>query len=350
MRSMVRSLGLLLLLASVVPGAQGQVARADEASDRLAVHLRTGQYDDARQLIDALLAVEPRDDLRNMRALFGTAPNMRVRPGASSFACTVTDTGVRLPVIVNDRRVDWLVDTGANVSIISDAEARRLGFEVRESAGRAGDSAGGSIDVRLAIASQVLIGSTRFEDVAFLVTSSDRMPWLELPAGRQGILGLPLLIALDRLRWTGAGLCHTGSAAGSKPQVTGGPNLRYNRLHVIGTVELEGRTTEFVLDTGNQAGTQLWERFARDFESMVKDRGRKDTARVTQMGGTSVHEVVTIPKVQLKIGDKMTTLEKANVFSRPVGDQRFHGLLGMDVLSQSDDVTIDFRAMTLILR
>jgi hypothetical protein len=124
----------------------------------------------------------------------------------------------------------------------------------------------------------------------------------------------------------------------------------YDKLHVVTSVEAEGKTLEFLLDTGNQAGTQLWERFGKDFEAVVKERGRPGSVRVTQFGGASERAVVIIPETQLKVGGKDTKLEEGRIFSRPVGDDRFHGLLGMDVLSQAAEVTIDFRSMTSTLR
>jgi hypothetical protein len=127
-------------------------------------------------------------------------------------------------------------------------------------------------------------------------------------------------------------------------------NLRYDNLHVVTSVEAEGKTLEFLLDTGNQAGTQLWERFRKDFESLVNERGRPGAVRVTQFGGSTERAVVIIPETQLKVGGKDTKLAEGRIFSRPVGDDRFHGLLGMDVLSQAAEVTINFRSMTLPLR
>lgn len=196
----------------------------------------------------------------------------------------------------------------------------------------------------------MVIGQTHLENVFFLITPAEEMPWKELPPGKQGILGLPVAIALDALRWTRSGMCHTGSAAGTRSSEGGAPNLRYHRLQVITTVEMDGTALEFVLDTGNQAGTQLWERFGHDFPVLVKERGRKGTVRVTQIGGANDREVVVIPDLRLKVGGRETKLAVGHLFSKPVGDDRFHGLLGTDVLSQAAEVTIDFRSMTLTLR
>jgi hypothetical protein len=57
-----------------------------------------------------MLETEPRDDLKNVRAVFGSGPNTRVRHAAASFTCEVTETGVLLPLTVNGRRVNWLLD------------------------------------------------------------------------------------------------------------------------------------------------------------------------------------------------------------------------------------------------
>jgi hypothetical protein len=139
-------------------------------------------------------------------------------------------------------------------------------------------------------------------------------------------------------------MCHNGAEVKS---ANSSPNLRYDRLHLIGKVEFEGKPLEFIVDTGNQAGTQLWERFGRDFDALVKDRGRKDTIRVTQVGGSTDREVVVLPPLQLTIGGMETTLPVANIFSRPVGDNRYYGLLGIGLLNQAEEVTIDFRSMSL---
>jgi aspartyl protease len=318
-----------------------------QINERLRVYLRTGQYAEATRLIDQMLAVEPREDLKNVRALFGSAPTMRVRHASGNFRCDVTDTGVSLPLTVNGARVQWLADTGANVTMISDAEALRLGLTIRGSEGRAADLAGGSTGVRTAIARHVVIGPTRLEDVLFLVLPARQMPWKELAAGRQGILGLPVIVALDSLRWTRDGMCRTGLIR--DPSRPGRSNLRYDGLQVVANVAFGGRELEFVLDTGNQSGTQLWERFGRDFKPLVEERGRPGSARVTQIGGATDRAVTVIPDLRLDVGGRSAVLPHAQLFSRPVGDDRFHGLLGMDVLSQAMDVTIDFQSMKLTL-
>jgi predicted aspartyl protease len=337
--------------ATLAPArGQARPGKEDERTERLMTDLRIGRYADADRLIEEMLRTEPRDDLKQVRAVFGHSPNMRVRRGSSTFACEVKDDGVLLPLSVNGRHVDWLVDTGANVSMMSDAEATRLGLVIRDTEGRVQNLAGGSAPVRRVIAQRVVIGRTELQDVLFLIGPADEIPWKEMSPGEQGIIGLPIVVGLDALRWSRDGVCQTGSmaqgaAAGSNPR-----NLAYDHLNVITRVEVDGRQLDFVLDTGNQSGTQFWERFGADFDALIRKRGSKATLRLAQVGGAADRDIVVVPDVRLKVGGKDTALARANVFSKPVGDDRFHGLLGMDILSQAAAVTIDLRSMTLILR
>lgn len=143
MRRLAGNAGLLVVLAAVAT-AQDPPGRDEDRNERLALYLRTGRYADARRLVDEMLSAEPRDDLKNVRAVFGSGPNMRVRRGSASLSCQVSETGVLMPMTVNGKHVDWLVDTGANLTLISDAEATRLGLVIRDSAGLAADLAGGA--------------------------------------------------------------------------------------------------------------------------------------------------------------------------------------------------------------
>jgi hypothetical protein len=58
---------------------------------------------------------------------------------------------------------------------------------------------------------------------------------------------------------------------------------------------------------------------------------------------------IALPEIQLRVGGLHTTIRPAQVFAKPVGDGFHHGLLGMDVLSQAREVSIDFRSMMLEL-
>jgi hypothetical protein len=93
--AMPKSVLTAALLLLMTAAATGQDRNADEP---LARYLRTGRYADARALIDKALRENPaRDDLRNVRAVFGGGANMSVKRAPATFKCEVSATGGCFP-------------------------------------------------------------------------------------------------------------------------------------------------------------------------------------------------------------------------------------------------------------
>lgn len=340
----------IVMLATAVPAASGQRSADESPSGMIAGALRTGRYAEALRMIDNVLAKAPDGGLQNIRDLLDGRPDMDVTKGVATFSCEVSPAGVRLPGIVNGQAVSWLFDTGANFSLISDAEAIRLGMKINDPSGRAADLAGGSVAGRTATAERLTIGSTEMRDVTFLVTSATEMPWATLPPGSQGIIGLPIAMALENVRWSSKGSCTVGrSDPGNGAPAGAGTALFFERLFVMAAVIVDGKPLRFTLDTGNQAGTQLWPRFGREFPEVVKG-GSKSTARLTQVGGAADHPTVLISDLRLDIGGTAVTLPKVHLFSPPIGHDASYGLLGFDVLASAREVVIDLLEMRIAVQ
>jgi hypothetical protein len=115
-----------------------------------------------------------------------------------------------IPLSVNDNSATYFFDTGAWISCMSESEAKRLRLRIRNSSGALGQSAGSHVDFRTAVAHDVVVGKTHFKNVSFAVFPDNREPWSDLPSGRPGIIGIPILVGLQALRWEGAGAIHLG--------------------------------------------------------------------------------------------------------------------------------------------
>src|SRR5262249_10211142 len=148
--------------------------------------------------------------------------------------------------------------------------------------------------------------------------------------------------------WMPDRTCRAGHVAGSAPAPES--RLAFDGSTPVVRTEVDGKPLDFVLDTGNQGGTQLWSRFGRDYAALIGARGRKETKRVEQIGGAREHEVVVIPELRVRLGALEAIIRPATIFPKPVGTDYQHGNLGMDVLSQAKDLTIDYRSMTVVTR
>ncbi|MFI5179686.1 MAG: aspartyl protease family protein, partial [Vicinamibacterales bacterium] len=313
------------LLAQAIREASTAPA-ADEAREALAhVYLLTGQSVEATSLIDELLKTHPGSaDYRNARDFLARFRDQRVesrRP--RSMTCTVRPDGLSLPLEVNGTSVEWLVDTGFSNAALNESEAQMLGLSI-QTGGQTQDFNGGSAPARTAVADRMVIGGTVLRDVPLLVFPDSQPPWNELPAGHRGATGLPVALALQTFGWTRDGTCQIGAPA-APTDATAPPNLVFDESSLILRALFEGRPLDFVLDSGNQADAQLWARFADEFASLVREKGRKSTRAVSQIGGTGTRETINLPEVRLDIGGFAAVLRPAEIFASPTGDGAHHG-------------------------
>jgi hypothetical protein len=325
---------------------------AEEALSVLArMYTRLGRSGNIIKQYERVLRLSPeRSDIRGLCelfAVFGRYPDQSVgRKQRTTIRWTRRPTGLTIPVSVNDRPVDWIVDTGMNISMLSESEARMLGISVHKLSAKASDLSGATTPIGAAVADKLRIGECDVRNVPLLVLPDSQPPMDELPRGERGIIGLPVLLALGTLRWSADGTFEIGGPSSTGASQT----LCFDELLPIVRVEWEGKPLDFVLDTGNVAGTQLWERFAQEHRDLIQERGAKAKEWLATIGGSGYREVIRIPGLRLRIGGLDIALRPANVFLRPVGDEHHHGLLGMDLLSQAREVTIDFRSMSVGLR
>ena len=327
---------------------------AYEAHGQLAyLYARLGRNREVVQQFDRMLAMKPNSpDVQNDRAVFagfshypdqslGKKHSTRIDGG------TASKESLTIPVSVHGKALNWGVDTGANISVISELEAQMLGLTVGNEKAQMNDANGGSATIRTAVVDRLSIGEMEIRNVPFMVIPDSQPPMNDLPPGERAILGLTFLSALKSIRWTSDGTFEIGFPSG--PNENRQANLWFDGLYPVTRVRFQNRDLDFGLDTGDGAGTQLWSRFSEDYASLLKDHGTKSTRKVTQMGGSQERDIVSLPELQLKVGGFDTVLKPAQVFSKPVGNDSRYGLLGMDLLSEARKVEVDFRSMTVSL-
>lgn len=331
---------------------------SERASDARAMliylYQRAGQYGQAVSEIEKALAVKPDDvGLKNARALFGALSQYPqqsvVERRFSRVRYSMRGGNMFVPVKVNQKSANYLVDTGANFSLISEAEAKRLGLTVHGSGGsRIGDAAGASVGFRIAVADQLTVGRIRLRHVTFLVMRDDQQPFIDLPSGERGVLGLPVLLALQTLRWKQEGTFEVGFAPGSRK----GPkaNICFEGSNLIIEGEFRQSKINVFLDTG-ATRTRALPLFAKEFASFINEFGTKGTDRVTGVGSSVEVDAITLPELALRINGFDVVRRPAQVLLKETtSDSRWwHIWISLDLLNQARVVTLDLKSMRLAL-
>ena len=311
--------------------------------------LRQGKYREALAQVDAALVLRPGDsDARNTRPLLAALsefPDQEITHRASS-TLQLQDNG--LPISIHGVRATYWFDTGANLSILSDSEAKHFGLAVRAVSTKMGVSTGEKIDLRVAVADELAIGSVRLKHVAFLIASDDQPPFNESPPGSRGLIGIPVLLAFQRFAWGADKKFEIGSKALSTHAPHG--DLCFDGLYPIAQIEFDKRSLAFVLDTG-ATNTDLYPPFATAFPELISKASKTDSYKMEGVGSLRYMDAATLPSLNFRIGGYPVILKPAGVLLKPTGEASkfFEGNLGIDLLQQAHKTTFDFIAMTLTL-
>ncbi|MGD0940726.1 MAG: retropepsin-like aspartic protease [Terracidiphilus sp.] len=327
-----------------------------ESSYRAHAHLvsmyfREGRSRKALEQLNQMLAEKPdAEDVKAIHPLFEVLarhPDQTVvsnRP--STLQAETIEGNLFLPVTANGIAGYYIADTGANISLMCESEAHRLGLKLEETSTKLGDINGTGSAMRLAVVPDMWIGKTHLKNVAFTIYPDANEPFVDLPQGHKGILGIPVLIALGAFRVGKDNRVDIlpGPAASPKKILP----LAFDSQNPTTQLSLNGKTLIFTLDTGAER-TELWPVFASAFPELMRTGIKKDH-KLTGLSGSATHESVELPSVHFLLGNEVT-LAPASVLTKAdvPGSDWAGGNLGFDLVSQLFPVTFDFHAMQLIV-
>ena len=305
--------------------------------DRLAMLKKQGiacESDNACKLLSALS--------RHPDLLAGARP-------LSTIAAERRRGHLFLPVTVNGVSAHYIFDTGAGYSVITESEAARLALPVANvNAGSIGDVSGNGFPVtKIAYAATLKLDGIELKNVQFLVASDESKLWGDLPPGWRGALGIQVLRACEMVHWDSAGEVQLGRR--QRPPGGVASALQFGGTGLFAESEFANRKLSLLLDTG-ATSTCLYAPFASSFPALVKEFGKPGKARFTGAGGDAELETTVMPEVVLPLGGFRVSLRDVHIHPPGPNASRRHGAIGLDVLNQAREVTIDFRSMKVMLR
>jgi len=310
------------------------------------LYVRTGQYRRLLQNIDEWASVLP--DSPELREAKEDAEMFRGRPdqsnGSRRRAMLRHDTdSFTVPVSINGTTDDFLFDTGAWHSVMTEREAKKFGLVIQRESKVLTDGNGGTANFRTAIAQEVAIGAMRFRNVSFAVLEATG----PLADEEAGIIGVTILLAIGSIHWLKNGNVEIGGA----PSHNMLPNLVFDRNHLLLKSTVLNREVMTAFDTGASA-TELNANFATLFADVVERTGKKGRQDSTGAAGTRTFDAIALPEVVFHIAAADVRLAPANILLQRIaagGGECCVGNAGHDLLTQGQGFSIDFSTMTLQL-
>jgi hypothetical protein len=315
-----------------------RMGRYKESSEQLAEALRLTPKDDSEYASnenDGLL-MDSLSDVTPQRVDFGNdVPIRATRNPLGSW---------NVPVEVNRVPGQWIFDSGANLSTVTESEARRMGLSVVETKAYVYGSTGVKNRMRLAFAKELQFGAARVQNVVLLV-----LPDASLnvgPAHRyriSGILGVPVLRSLGSVGISKEGTVRIHDRQAAAP---GAANLFFDGEDPFVEIGHDRHLLQMFIDTGANT-TVIYPsfRFALTREEIRRLQTKRE--RRAGAGGSIQRQAQRLPALRLDLLDKPVDLKKVSLEPEAPPNSHDDGVIGMDALWGG--FRIDFEAMRLEL-
>ena len=271
---------------------------------------------------------------------FRAAPPIRAQGGATvptianplgSKSAEVTVDGVTLP---------WFMDTGAEISVVTESTAARLGVRVLPGSSDVGTSTSNRVTGKMGLIDKAVIGGATIENLPVLILP-DAMLQLGKDYTIPAIFGLPAFAALGRVAWLDGG---TRLALGKNAPMPKGKTVRVywheDGLGIPITTPLGTAGAQF--DSG--ADSTALRRPGLNL--LTKDQIASATERDATIGGAGgfvTTKVRVLPRLDYTIDGVRLDALKLNIEDNDSGA----GRIGSDMIVQLELLTIDFATMTL---
>jgi hypothetical protein len=242
--------------------------------------------------------------------------------------------------------VALLPDTGASLSLITRAEAERLGFRILRTPITIGTATGEGVTAYPGLAPEFKIVDIVIRNAVFLVVPERMLYFPEIKRQRSGVLGFPILSALGPFTFDHSGrtLIVSGQA-----NLGGEPNFfLYNNKPVI-RAEYGRDRIQLMLDTGSYS-SQLFPPFYRSFQDEVQKRGAQATATIEGIGTQIKVPVYLMGGLGFTIaGQRLDFRRELVILTQPTSEESdiFDGSLGSDIMEIFPRVTLDYGAMRI---
>lgn len=300
-----------------------------------------GWYEADLKACTAEAAVAPKgedeDDIAMARTLRAMPPVRAI--GSAKVPLTPNKLGSRSATIeVNGFASPWFVDSGAEVSVVSQSIADRIKVRMLPGKVQVGTTTA-PVDGHMGMVDLLHIGNATIENLPVLVLPDTQLTIAGLPT-IPAILGLPALVAFHRVAWLGgASELALGTAAPVPP--AGSPRLYWHEEGIGVPISTARGTRGAHLDSGANAsylralGHALLSR-AEERSARVHDR------RIGGAGGVVQSRQKVLPVLRLRIAGAPVVLKDVSIVEQ---DHQGAARIGDDVIAQLDQLTLDFDTM-----
>jgi len=313
---------------------------------------KTYEYKKAAECGDVIISKYPKnvdnlDDVKNTNKIWHALADIEAQTIAQSTDVIVPIhkdiAGLwNVNVAAGDVAEDFIFDTGANISTITESTAKRMGVKKLDVAFNVSGIQGTDVQSGIGVADSLKIGDITLRNVVFLIMPDESFNFPKANYSINGILGYPVINALKEVRISKKGTLEIPLI----PSTSELNNLALDGLFPMLNMVADNDTLVFHFDTGAKTSDLFSTYFKLHRKEIIKNGAKKNV----ELGGAG--GFVKIPSYELKnfkfhIGNQLAMVRYITVFSEPVKESKelVYGNIGQDIIGQFDEMTINFQSM-----
>jgi len=249
---------------------------------------------------------------------------------------------INVPVGFADSTFDFVFDTGANLSVITESYAIKAGLDVKNVVFKVRAVTGIEVDAKLGIAKTLKLGDVEVENVVFIVFPDSVLTFGGGAYKIRGIIGFPVIEQLQEVRIDKSGVMTVPKEAVDKAI----HNFGLDELTPVVQIGVNKDALAFTFDTGAQA-TDLNEPFYNQYKAAIEATGKMFDMQQGGAGGYTTSKAWRVPATVFTVGGQSVTIADLGVKTTSFNskDRFYYGNLGQDVMSQFRELVINFKYM-----
>jgi predicted aspartyl protease len=251
-----------------------------------------------------------------------------------------------IPVTIGDTTLDFVFDTGANVSVLTESTALKLGIKITGSGIKVGTATDIKVDSKAGICKGMQIGKIVINNVALLILPDEALtfgPFYKIT----GIIGIPVIKALNEITI-------------NKDNVLTISNTPVNNIYsnfcfegftpVIQMIH-NSDSLSFIFDSGAMK-TMLYKPYYDLYKTDIENNYQLTEIVIGGAGGNRKVKGYHLKSISLASGNATAELIKTSLIIENIKKRNsyFYGNLGQDFITQFSELVLNYGSMYIEFR
>jgi hypothetical protein len=236
--------------------------------------------------------------------------------------------------------LDFVFDTGANLSTVSESTAKLLNMKILPSLINVGTITGQKVKANIAICPLLHLDNITIKNAVFLVLSDEDLSFPTINYKIRGIIGYPIIASLKEVSITKDNYFIVNKNSVPKSEVF---NMAMHGLTPL--IHIDNK--HFWLDTGAEK-TILFAPYYHENKTYIEQFYLLKKVSFAGAGGKKEFDGFTIT-TQMPVFEKNITFKDITLLKEKLEeDESVYGNFGQDLIQQFDTMTLNFDKMYIV--